>query len=156
MIIDSDNSSDDIIEVSSEATDEDTSVNKDCNYFQDFLSTQLGHPINPVRPNDFSSYVGQRLSDQERPNAITNILSQTKILTFHHIQNMGKSDHLFILGLILSNGWSTLHLRMVFIVWHVYSLVTPQLIKIALNLRDCHGEGSNHILDNSLLKTQEA
>ena len=104
MIIDSDNSSDDIIEVSSEATDEDTSVNKDCNYFQDFLSTQLGHPINPVRPNDFSSYVGQRLSDQERPNAITNILSQTKILTFHHIQNMGKSDHLFILGLILSNG----------------------------------------------------
>ena len=52
-----------------------------------------------------------------------------------YIQNMGKSDHLFILGLILSNGWSTLHLRMVFIVWHVYYLVTPPLIKIALNLR---------------------
>ena len=71
MIIDSDDSSDDIIEVSSEATDEDTSVNKDCSDSQDFSCTQLDNPINPVRPNDFSSYVGQRLSDQERLNAIT-------------------------------------------------------------------------------------
>ena len=120
VIIDSDDSSDeDIIEVFNEATIEDMFANKDCSDSQDCSRTiLLHHPINSTKPNDFSSYVGQRLlSDHEQQLPI--ILSQLKVLAFHHTQNMAKSNPLFMLGFILLNGWSTLQLRMVFIVWYV-------------------------------------
>ena len=91
-IIDSDDTSvEDIIEVSNEATIEDTGANKDCSDSQDCSSTiLLDHPINPTRPNDFSSYVGQRLSDHEWLNAITNHFKPTKCICFPSHTEYGK------------------------------------------------------------------
>ena len=85
MIIDSDDSSDEgIIEVSNEATIEGTGANKDCSNSQDCSSTILLHYL--MNPNDFSSCVGQRLSDHKWLNAITNHFKPPKVLAFHHTQ----------------------------------------------------------------------
>ena len=58
---------------------EDADTNMDCSESHGCSSTALlDHPVNAIRPNDFSSYVDQKLSDHQQLNALTNHFKPTK------------------------------------------------------------------------------